>query len=244
MDSGPPDLQAEQARRLFDAKAATWAAKYRPDGRLAGRRRQFAAELGSRLAEGSRVLDLGCGTGDLARQLAAAGFRATGCDIAPEMLRRAAAADRRGTVTWTSLESGWQQLPWETATFDAVIAASVLEYTRAPGLILRECARVLRLGGFLICTVPDPAHPIRWVEAAARLACRCPGMPIAAKRWSRLDQYLTYLGTSTQRHPVHWWYEAAQRAGLWSAAAPPGSPLRLLIFQRRSEIPAEVRIRA
>lgn len=239
MDSGPADVQAEEARQLFDAKAATWAAKYRPDGRLAGRRRQFAAELGSRLAGGSRILDLGCGTGDLTRQLAAAGFRATGCDIAPEMLRRASAADSRNMVTWTSLHPGWQQLPWAPATFDAVIAASVLEYTRAPGLILRECARVLRLGGILLCTVPDPAHPIRWMEAAARLAGRCPGVPVAAKRWSRLDQYLTYLGISTQRHPVHWWHEMAQQAGLWSAAVSPGSPLRLLIFQRRSETRAE-----
>ena len=243
MASEPADAQAEQARRLFNAKADTWAAKYRADGRLARRCRQFTTELGSRLTRGSRVLDLGCGTGNLTRQLAASGFRATGCDIAPEMLRRAAAADHRNMVTWAPLDPGWQQLPWCPASFDAVIAASVLEYTRDPGLILRECARVLMPGGIVLCTVPDPMHPIRWVEAAARPAAQSPVMQSAARRWPRLDGYLTYLRISTQRHRVQWWRDTAQRAGLRPTTVSPGvtalSPLRLIVFRRPSETRAE-----
>ena len=58
-------------------------------GRLAGRLLQLAAAA-SLVAPGGELLDLGCGSGELARHLAASGYRVTGCDIAPTMLSQAA----------------------------------------------------------------------------------------------------------------------------------------------------------
>ena len=81
--------------RLFDAKAVTWSAKYAPDGPLAGRLASLSAAVSRYARAGDRVLDLGCGTGELARTLAAAGLRVTGCDISRQMLLRAARARRR-----------------------------------------------------------------------------------------------------------------------------------------------------
>ena len=83
----------DQVRTLFDTKAAGWPEKYAADGRLAGRLAQLAGAAGELVAAGGELLDLGCGSGELARHLAAAGYRVTGCDIAPQMLRQAAAAD-------------------------------------------------------------------------------------------------------------------------------------------------------
>src|ERR1019366_6238762 len=123
------------------AKAATWPAKYAPEGSLTGRLAQFAEGLADQVAAGGRVLDLGCGTGNLARAADAAGLRGTACDISPEMLRRATAGDRGGAVDWVSLEPRWARLPFESAAFDAVVAASVLEYVERPIVVLRECAR-------------------------------------------------------------------------------------------------------
>jgi SAM-dependent methyltransferase len=227
---------ADQVRVLFDAKAATWPAKYAPDGSLAGRLAQFAEGLADHVAAGGRVLDLGCGTGNLARAADASGLRVTACDISPEMLRRAAAGDRGGAVDWVCLEPRWARLPFESAAFDAVVAASVLEYVERPIAVLRECARVLRPAGIMLCTVPDPTHPVRWLEWLADAAARAPSVAAAGRRWPRLDRYLTYLQISRQRRGGGWWCAAAAQAGLLTVpnrvATAGYSPLRLFTFQR------------
>jgi SAM-dependent methyltransferase len=170
---------AEPVRALFDAKAATWTAKYAPGGALTARRARLAAAVSARAGHGERVLDLGCGSGDLARHLAEAGLRVTGCDISARMLEQAERADPAGT--WVTLDPAWRELPFAAGAFSAVIASSVLEYVSDPAAVLRECARVLTPGGALLCTVPDIRHPVRWLEwLAAR--CAAPVAPLLAPR--------------------------------------------------------------
>ena len=231
-----PEDHADLVRTLFDGKAARWPEKYTPDGRLAGRLAQLAREVGNRVAAGGELLDLGCGSGELARRLADAGYLVTGCDIAPEMLRQAQAADQAQAVRWIRLEPRWRTLPFESGGLDAVIAASSLEYVPDPSAVLRECARVLRPGGILLCTVPDVAHPVRWLEWPLGLAARTPLARAAQRAWPRLGSYVTYLRISRQRRRVRWWRDAARRAGLEPAPRParrtPRAPLCLLSFTR------------
>jgi len=73
------------------------------------------------LGSGASILDAGCGTGSLAIMLARAGFRVTGLDFSPEMIRRARVKDAAGAVEWrvgdiTALDLG--------ATFDAVVSVA------------------------------------------------------------------------------------------------------------------------
>jgi SAM-dependent methyltransferase len=225
---------ALQVRDLFDAKAAAWPSKYAQGGRLAGRLTRLADVVSCHTPTGGRVLDLGCGTGDLARYLSAAGFQVTGCDVSASMLTTAATIGPANAVNWVQLSADWQVLPFSDGAFDAVVASSVLEYVGSPAVVLAECARVVRPGAVVLATVPDLAHPVRWLEGLAHLVTGLPRVRTAAGGWPRLNDYLTYLRISRQRHPATWWSLAAARAGLVVIQQDPAghAPLRLLTFKR------------
>jgi SAM-dependent methyltransferase len=235
----PTSHTVVQVRELFDSKAAAWPSKYAQGGRLTGRLAQFAAAAARHVAAGGSVLDLGCGTGELTMMIAAGGMRTTGCDISAEMLRIAAAAGAARAVDWVELQPGWDVLPFPDQTFDAVIASSVFEYIDDPAAVLRECCRILRPGGVVLCTVPDPRHPVRWLEWPAGIVAGNWAVRSAGRRWPRLGAYLTYLDISRQRHLSRWWRAVAARTGLVSvrhvAELSDRSPLRMFVFQRAGE---------
>lgn len=232
---GIPDAGLE-VMGLFDAKAAGWPGKYGPGGPLSGRMAPLSAAVGRHAKAGDRILDLGCGTGELSRRLAAGGLRVTGCDISPNMLARAAARDGAGGHAWVRLAPDWRRLPFKPATFDLVVAASVLEYVIDPGTVLRECGRVLRPGGVVLYTVPDLRHPIRWAEWAARQLAASAASRSGPGRRPPWDGYRAYLHASRQRHRLRWWLAVSDAAGLDPLACPvpaTRSALRLLAFARQ-----------
>jgi ubiquinone/menaquinone biosynthesis C-methylase UbiE len=222
----------KQVQRLFDTQASAWPAKYAPGGPLVGRLAGLSEAVGRYVQAGGQVLDLGCGTGELARALAESGIRIAGCDISAQMLRHAS-AEPGGCAGWVQLDPDWRRLPFASAAFDAVVAGSVLEYVPEPAVVLRECARVLRPGGVVLCTVPDLGHPVRWAEWLARMAT---GMiPVRAKAAGRWHRYRAYLRSSRQRHRVRWWLAVSARAGLRPVRYPGRavhSSLRLLVLGR------------
>jgi len=230
---------ALQVREFFDAKAAAWPSKYVPNGRLAARLTRLTDALSHYVPAGGKVLDLGCGTGDLAISLAAAGLQVTGCDISPEMLHQATSAESAGEIDWVQLEPAWERLPFGPESFDTVVTSSVLEYVDDPPAVLRECRRVLRPGGLVLCTVPDLRHPVRWLEWLVGGVARESVVRAASRGPSRLAGYLTYLRVSQQRHSLSWWQAAAARAGLPDGRDFPDStecaPLRILTFHRSAD---------
>jgi SAM-dependent methyltransferase len=240
-----PDALTREVLRLFDTGAAGWPARYAPGGSLVGRLASLSTAVNWHARAGDRVLDLGCGTGELARTLASAGFRVAGCDISPQMLRRAArdhaASDRDGCARWVRLEPGWRSLPFVAAAFDVVVAASVLEYVTEPGAVLRECARVLRPGGVVLYTVPDLRHPVRWAEWFVQRLALVTGPPPknGSRRW---NDYRAYLRASLHRHRFRWWLAVSGSVGLRPVLFPANgarSSLRLLTFCCANESPAD-----
>jgi SAM-dependent methyltransferase len=234
---------ADQVRALFEVKADGWPAKYAADGALSGRLALLAGTVRDLTRPGGEVLDLGCGSGDLARRLAADGYLVAGCDIAPAMVRQATEADRERAVRWIRLEPRWKALPLPRGQLDTIVASSVLEYVRDPPAVLAECARVLRPGGVLVCTVPNVGHPVRWLEWPLRLAARSPAGPAAlaalmpGHAGRRAGEYLSYLRVSCQRRRLPWWHAAASQAGLVPVPTrrQPRRPLSLLILARPAE---------
>ncbi len=108
------------------------------------------------LAKGSRVLDLACGTGDLCRDLDAAGNRPIGVDVSEGMLRVGAPH-----VAAPLVRGDAEQLPFTAGGFDGVICGFALRNFVELTTVFAECARVLRAGGrFAALDAAVPANPV------------------------------------------------------------------------------------
>ena len=95
------------------------------------------------------VLDVGCGTGFLALELAGRGHRVTGVDFAPEMvaLARGKAAARGLAVQFEEADA--ERLPYPPGHFDLVISRHLVWTLPHPEAAIDEWIRVLRAGGRL-----------------------------------------------------------------------------------------------
>jgi ubiquinone/menaquinone biosynthesis methyltransferase len=96
-----------------------------------------------------RVLDLCCGTADLALALVARGARVTGADFSLPMLARGAAKARRRAARLALCGADALALPFRDASFDAACVAFGVRNFADPLAGLREIGRVLRPGGRL-----------------------------------------------------------------------------------------------
>ncbi|HTB23323.1 MAG TPA: ubiquinone/menaquinone biosynthesis methyltransferase [bacterium] len=135
----------DYVEKLFDAVAPTYdlANRMMSFGLDKGWRRRLVRESGA--AQGARVLDVGCGTGDLLMDFArrVTGLQGQGLDFSAGMLARAKAKDRWG-LGWT--EGSALSLPFDDSSFDAVASAWVLRSITDPGLFFREMQRVAKPG--------------------------------------------------------------------------------------------------
>ena len=103
---------------------------------------------------GRATLDVGCGEGRVARDLAARGHSVTGIDASPTLVELARAAHPDGEYVLADAAA----LPFADASFDLVVAFnSLMDVQDMPGAI-REAARVLDPGGRLCVSI---THPLR-----------------------------------------------------------------------------------
>jgi ubiquinone/menaquinone biosynthesis C-methylase UbiE len=116
-----------------------------------------------------RLLDVGCGTGQLAarvrRELPA--IRVAGCDFSSGMLERARARD--AAVAWVRGDA--MRLPFGDGTFDAVVSTEAFHWFPDRARALAEFARVLVPEGRLLLALVNPRFAVtgRLVEAASRV---------------------------------------------------------------------------
>jgi SAM-dependent methyltransferase len=115
----------------------------------------FVARLA--LPAGANVLDVACGTGNVAIPLARMGCRVTGVDIAANLLMQ---ARERALIEGLAIdfdEGDAEQLPYADASFDAVVTMFGAMFAPRPEHVAREFARVLKPGGLLAMANWTPA---------------------------------------------------------------------------------------
>lgn len=98
-----------------------------------------------------RVLDVGCGEGQLTASIADAGYQVLGVDVAEEALRRA--RSRHAGLELRRVEPAGEW-PLADASFDVVWSGETIEHVADTARWLSELRRVLRSGGSLILSTP------------------------------------------------------------------------------------------
>ena len=112
----------------------------------------YAAMLDRQIPIGARVLEVGCGTGQLGLFLSIGGRAVVGVDLSRASLRLASRfADEQGLGDCQFVHASLFDLPLASDAFDLVICKGVLHHTPDPEGGLRAILRVLRPGGYVVC---------------------------------------------------------------------------------------------
>jgi len=145
-----------------------------------------------------RVLDIGCGIGDMLV------FRpgAVGADVNPYIVE---STKQKGLDVHLIVDN---RLPFADAVFDTVIMDNVLEHISEPQALLAEICRVLEPGGIVLVGVPgrkgflaDPDHKVFYDQAALEDCLNHSGFSVQNSFWmpfhwkwldSRMSQYCLY----------------------------------------------------
>lgn len=189
----PKGRRNVRQRRLdqhFESQAEKWKDFYEsedPHSIILRGRMERALWLTRRLdlSAGTRALDVGCGAGVMATELASQGLRVTAVDTVPRMLQltveRATRLGLEGSISVTLCDA--RRLPFASQTSDLVVALGVISWLDSPLSALTEMARVCTPGGYAVVTcgniyrlesLLDPRHTAlldslrRWVREKLR----------------------------------------------------------------------------
>jgi SAM-dependent methyltransferase len=149
-------------------------------GQIAQYSRKAAEEMVGRLAirRGAKVLDVACGTGNLAIAAARAGAKVTGIDIAPNLLEQARQRAAAENLDATFEEGDAEQLPFADGQFDVVMTMFGAMFAPRPERVAAELVRVCRSGGTIAMAnwTPD-GHAGKMFAISARFVPPPEGVP-------------------------------------------------------------------
>ena len=109
----------------------------------------------------SRLLEIGCGAGNLLLQASVRGSYSVALDLAMQALTfvhsrlREAQSASEAPRDFMCVQSIGELLPLTNESFECILLSEVIEHLEAPQISIKEAARVLRPGGRLLVTTPN-----------------------------------------------------------------------------------------
>jgi ubiquinone/menaquinone biosynthesis C-methylase UbiE len=159
----------QRVMESFSERAEEWAHCYAdpdraglPASNLFSRQRLALEMIEHSVARSSKILDAGCGTGEMVARLMERGYEPWGIDLAAPMIRHAQDHCRLDRFRVGDIE----HIPFPDNTFDAVVALGVIEYLDQDQTALCEIRRVLRPGGMAIISTPNGVSPLYLMDRA------------------------------------------------------------------------------
>ena len=133
------------------------------------------------IAVGERLLDVGCGSGQIAIPAAEAGIRATGIDIARNLVEYARRRAQSQGLEVRFDEGDAEQLPYGDSEFDVVTSLIGAMFAPRPERVAKELWRVCRPGGRLFMANWTPASmPGQMFKRVAEFVPPPPDVPSPA----------------------------------------------------------------
>ena len=118
---------------------------------------------------GQRVLDVACGTGVVSITAALVGAKVTGADLTPELLAQAKENAGIAGVDIDWREADVERLPFDDASFDAVLSQFGHIFAPRPIIAIHEMLRVLKPGGTIAFSTWPPDH---WIGRSWAISAR------------------------------------------------------------------------
>lgn len=120
--------------------------------------------IGSR-GKGKSCIEIGCGTGKISRAVVDLVGELTVSDISEKL---ASKVGKEMGVSWTCQDACSLELP--DNSYDIVISSECIEHVPNPQKALKEMARILKPGGFLVVTTPNKLwYPVLWLSMATKI---------------------------------------------------------------------------
>ena len=113
----------------------------------------------SGLPPGSRVVDLGCGSGVFTNVLHQRGYRCSGLDLSPNLI--AIARAKFSGIDF--VEGDIERLPFPDGSFDGVLLSGVLHHLPDPSRCAAEVFRILRPRGKFVAFDPNRMNPFMYL---------------------------------------------------------------------------------
>jgi len=125
-----------------------------------------------------RVLEVGCGSGQMQYELLKRGYEAVGIDISPGMIKasRGRIKELLPHADPQLMVGDLESLSFPDAAFDIVLAAGVIEYLASDEKSFSEISRVLKPGGIVLLSVRNKLNLSRWLTTSRDLLQSIPGV--------------------------------------------------------------------
>ena len=166
-----------QNEALWERNARWWQREF-SDGADPEYTTQILPLVARHLSGARRVLDVGCGEGQVARHVAGPDVEVVGID--PTMAQIVVAHDRAGGPHYARARA--EALPCRSAAFDAVLVCLALEHVEAFEAAIGEVARTLEPGGRFVLLL---SHPLLQAPGSGWIDDR-----ILGERYWRIGAYL------------------------------------------------------
>ncbi|MFG6150476.1 class I SAM-dependent methyltransferase [Halobacillus sp. B23F22_1] len=143
----------QEAEKQWDERSSFWNANSK-NMWDSGSRKTIIPLIKKHAKIGNSIADLGCGDGYGSYKLAQAGFEVTGLDLSEDMIELAKSRLAHDTLRF--VQGDIVQLPFESESFDTIMAVNCLEWIEVPYQGITEMKRVLKPGGKLCVGVLGP----------------------------------------------------------------------------------------